>query len=76
MKSDGPGNISKDNNYVSVGVEKNALGFAILMLLLQIGICLVYGFVINIPAMVVNLGSVLTMVGLAILVIAGRCLSM
>lgn len=76
MQSEGPANISKDNNYVSVGVEKNALVFAILMLVLQVGICLVYGFVINIPAMLLNIGSVLVMVGLAILVIAGSCTSM
>lgn len=45
--------------------------FAVLMVLLQIGFSLIYGFLINIPAITFNSSSILVTIGLAILIVAG-----
>lgn len=45
--------------------------FAVLMVLLQIGFSLIYGFLITIPAITFNSSSILVTIGLAILIVAG-----
>lgn len=56
---------------INVATEKNNLGFGILMLMLQTGVCLVYGFLGNIPPNVLNIQSVFITVMHGLLVIAG-----
>jgi hypothetical protein len=41
------------------------------MLLLQVGLSLIYGFLIKVPAVQMNTSSIIEAIGLAILVIGG-----
>lgn len=58
--------------FASPAIQRNSLIFAIAMTLLQVGLSLIYGFLIMIPGQYVNIGSVVTMIALAILIVAGR----
>jgi hypothetical protein len=58
--------------FVSPTVQRNSLFFAIAMTALQVGLSLVYGFLILIPGQLINVGSIITMIALAILIVAGR----
>jgi hypothetical protein len=60
------------NYFTSESVRRNTLVFAILLVLLQIGISLVYGFFFFAPPNLINVGSVVTTIGLAILIVAGN----
>ena len=62
---------SNTKEYVSLSVRRNAFIFAVLMVLLQIGFSLIYGFLIKIPAITFNSSSIFVTIGLAILIIAG-----
>lgn len=62
----------KQENYNSLPIKRNALIFGIIMIALQIGFSLVYGFLITVPPHALNTGSILIAIGLAILVIAGN----
>jgi hypothetical protein len=42
------------------------------MLFLQIGLSLIYGFLVTIPSVQLNVSSVIVAIGLAILVVAGK----
>lgn len=61
----------KQETYNSIPIKRNALIFGIVMLFLQIGFTLIYGFLITVPTHTLNTGSILVAIGLAILVIAG-----
>ena len=62
---------SNSKDYISQSVRRNAMIFAVLMVLLQIGFSLIYGFLITIPAITFNSSSILVTIGLAILIVAG-----
>jgi len=57
--------------FISESVKRNAKIFAVLMVLLQIGFSLIYGFLIKVPAITLNSSSILVTIGLAILIVAG-----
>lgn len=42
------------------------------MLLLQVGLSLIYGFLIKVPSLQFNTSSVVIAIGLAMLVVAGK----
>lgn len=58
--------------YSSSALRRNSLVFGIIMVGLQIGLSLVYGFLINVQHVQLNISSVVVTIGLAILVIAGN----
>lgn len=62
----------KEHVFTSPYIQRNALIFSIFMGLLQIGLSFLYGFLIFIPTQYINIGSVITMIALAILIIAGK----
>lgn len=68
--------LRKTNSYESERLQRNSLIFGILMILLQIGLSLVYGFLINIEAVQLNVSSIIIIIGLAILIIGGNSLNM
>lgn len=57
--------------FVSLTIDRNAKIFGYSMSLLQIGLSLIYGFLIKVPSVQLNISSVIITSGLAILVIAG-----
>lgn len=58
-------------NYISPTIDRNAAIFGYTMVFLQIGLSLIYGFLISVPSVQLNVSSVIITSGLAILVIAG-----
>jgi hypothetical protein len=56
-------------------IKRNALVFAIVMILLQIALCLIYGFLITVPVVQLNISSVIVTIGLVILVVCGNFMS-
>lgn len=59
-------------DYVSSSVNRNAFAFGIIMLFLQIGVCLIYGFLIKVPTAQTNISSSFITIGLSLLIIAGK----
>ena len=62
---------SRSLGYTSASINRNALIFSIIMLLLQVGLSLIYGFLVKVPAIQINTSSVIEAIALAILVIGG-----
>jgi hypothetical protein len=58
-------------NNVSESVKRNSFVFGIMMTFLQIGFSLIYGVLINVQLIQLNVASIVVTIGLAILVIAG-----
>lgn len=65
------GSASRESDRVSFTVQRNALVFGAAMVFLQVGMSLVYGFLIQAQSVQFNAASVLVASGLAILVVAG-----
>lgn len=61
-----------DYRYTSKSVYRNSLIFAILMIIIQVAVCLIYGLLFYAPPQLINVSSIITTIGLAILIIAGN----
>jgi uncharacterized membrane protein (DUF485 family) len=62
---------SRAQGFSSDSIKRNAFIFGITMLLLQVGLSLIYGFLIKVPAVQMNTSSIIEAIGLAILVVGG-----
>ena len=60
-----------EEQFDSEQLRSKNLAFAIILTLLQLGIAFAYGFLIYSPPSLINITSVVTCVGFAILIIAG-----
>jgi hypothetical protein len=57
--------------FESDALRRKNLAFAIIMTLIQIAFCLLYGFLFYTPAQLINITSIITIIAFAILIVAG-----
>ena len=65
--------ITRREFYHNESLESRNLVFGIILSLLMIAFCIIYGFLFKVKAEVINMTSIFTAIALAILIIPGTC---